>query len=198
LDLNDGMLAVARKITASPNIEWRGGSALDLPFADNMFDVVVCQQGLQFFPDRPLALREMWRVLRHGSRLAVACWRDSSHNPAYAAIEHALAVHVGAEHSKLPPFGLGDAGELRGLLDGAGFREIEVRAESKTVHWASIDLFVRASVAAAPTMLGSLAEQGDAVLGDIVARVETEVQPFREADGSIQVPVGNHIVTARS
>ena len=64
LDVNAGMLAVARLAVASPNVEWREASALELPFGNGSFDIVVCQQGLQFFPDRPLALRQMRRVLR--------------------------------------------------------------------------------------------------------------------------------------
>ena len=47
-------------------------------------------------------------------------------------------------------------------------------------------------------MLGSLAEQGDAVLSEIVAEVETEIQPFREADGEIRFPMGNNLLTARA
>ena len=64
LDLNEGMLAVARSvpITGAP-IEWREGSALSLPFENRSFDLVLCQLGVQFFPDRSLALREMKRVL---------------------------------------------------------------------------------------------------------------------------------------
>jgi ubiquinone/menaquinone biosynthesis C-methylase UbiE len=56
IDLNTAMLAVAR--AKSPSVEWVEGSALDLPFEPNSFDVVLCQLGLQFFPDRLLALKE--------------------------------------------------------------------------------------------------------------------------------------------
>ena len=58
------MLNAARKI---PDIDWHLGSATELPFADGSFEVVFCQQGLQFFPDRAAAMREMSRVL--------AAWR---------------------------------------------------------------------------------------------------------------------------
>src|SRR5215216_1405814 len=61
LDLNDGMLNVARELPLPPGltIEWRNGSVLALPFQDGAFDVVLCQQGLQFFPDRMRALHQM-------------------------------------------------------------------------------------------------------------------------------------------
>jgi ubiquinone/menaquinone biosynthesis C-methylase UbiE len=64
LDRNKAMLDVAR--TRSPGIKWIEGSALDLPFEASSFDIVACQLGLQFFPDRSLALQEMARVLRPG------------------------------------------------------------------------------------------------------------------------------------
>jgi ubiquinone/menaquinone biosynthesis C-methylase UbiE len=64
VDINPGMLAVAREnAPAASSIEWYEGSAEALPFADATFDVVLCQMGLQFFPDKPKALQEMRRVL---------------------------------------------------------------------------------------------------------------------------------------
>jgi len=79
IDLNPGMIAVARSLppTAGAAIEWHEASALALPFADSGFDVVLCQQGLQFFPDKALALREMRRVLRPGGRLALSVWNNA-------------------------------------------------------------------------------------------------------------------------
>jgi ubiquinone/menaquinone biosynthesis C-methylase UbiE len=61
LDLHAGRLAVARALPPAPGavVEWREGDALALPFAEAVFDLVCCQQGLQFFPDRRTALREM-------------------------------------------------------------------------------------------------------------------------------------------
>lgn len=73
LDLNSGMLAVARSLSSqdASGIEWREGSALAMPLPDAAFDLVLCQLELQFFPDRPLALREMRRALVPGGRLAL-------------------------------------------------------------------------------------------------------------------------------
>jgi len=56
-------LNVARNCSDGKNIEWKEGSAMSLPFPNESFDLVVCQQGLQFFPDRFKALREINRVL---------------------------------------------------------------------------------------------------------------------------------------
>ena len=85
IDLNSGMLGVARSVPPSgAPIEWHEGSALDLPFPAASFDVVLCQLGLQFFPDRPLALRQMARVLRTGGRAGaerVQCDRENPRGP---------------------------------------------------------------------------------------------------------------------
>ena len=74
LDLNPGMLSFAASITSpdpatSAPIIWREASATNMPLPDAAFDVVYCQLGLQFFPDRPAAMREMYRVLVPGGRL---------------------------------------------------------------------------------------------------------------------------------
>jgi SAM-dependent methyltransferase len=85
-DLNPGMLATARTVPwDGPAISWREASALDLPFDDETFDAVLCQQGLQFFPDPPAGIREMVRVLRTGGRLTVTVWAPLERNPFFAA-----------------------------------------------------------------------------------------------------------------
>src|SRR5262249_21040910 len=69
------MLAVARSV--APTIEWRQGDAALLPIdRDEAFDVVTCHQGLQFFPDKPAAVREMRRVLAARGRVAIATWQS--------------------------------------------------------------------------------------------------------------------------
>jgi SAM-dependent methyltransferase len=76
VDLNPGMIAVARSLPApiATPIEWLERSALDLRLPDASFDAVLCQQGLQFFPDKLVALGQMRRVLVHGGRLALSVW----------------------------------------------------------------------------------------------------------------------------
>src|SRR5690349_10875761 len=66
IDLNPGMLAVARSLKTTndaASVQWHEASADRLPLSDGSFDIAYCQLGLQFFADRPAALREMRRVL---------------------------------------------------------------------------------------------------------------------------------------
>src|SRR3954453_19089590 len=88
LDLNVRMLDVARSVSASEGlaIEWYEGSAFALPFADGSFDVVLCRQALQFFPDRPAALQKMHRTLTTNGQLAVSVFRSIDFRPEVAAL----------------------------------------------------------------------------------------------------------------
>ena len=85
LDLTPGMLAVARE-HAGEDIEFIEGDAQQLPFGDGEFDVVTCQQGLQFIPDRSAALAEIARVASGGGRVAIACWQGVDRQPGAAAL----------------------------------------------------------------------------------------------------------------
>ena len=75
-DLNANMLELAQELTPATKVpvEWRQGDLCNLPFADGQFDVVLCQQGLQFVPDKPAAFRELQRVLVPGGRLVFSVW----------------------------------------------------------------------------------------------------------------------------
>jgi len=195
LDVNPGMLAVARIAAASGNVEWLEGSVVEMPLPDAAFDAVVCQQGLQFFPDKPAALSEMRRVLRRDGRLALSCWRSVEHSPGYLVLEQALARRIGPEKAALPPFRFGDADAIRALLAGAGFREIKLRAEVKMARFQSAEHMVRALTGGAPTMLGALAEQGEGVLDAIVAEVAEATRLYVDDEGWA-TPAVSHIATA--
>lgn len=80
-----------------PSIEWRQGDATDLPLSDESFDVVCCQQALQFFYDPGAAVRQMRRVLAPGGCMAVSVWRPLEYQPAYAVLADALDDHIGDE-----------------------------------------------------------------------------------------------------
>lgn len=78
-------------------VAWHEGNATALLFPNASFDIVCCPQGLQFFPNRPAALREMFRVLNSGGRLALAVWRGLEHQPFYAALTEAVDRYVSPE-----------------------------------------------------------------------------------------------------
>lgn len=99
-DLNEAMFAYAlRRGVEGPGLEWRQADATKLPFGDGLFDVVVCQFGLMFFPDKVAGLREAYRVLKPGGRYVFNVWDALEHN-AIARITHAT---VGSFFPDNPP-----------------------------------------------------------------------------------------------
>jgi ubiquinone/menaquinone biosynthesis C-methylase UbiE len=198
LDVDPAMLAVGRTVVTHPNVAWLTAGALELPLDEGVFDLVFCQQGLQFFSDRLQTLREMRRVLRSGGRLGISCWRSAEDSPPYAAIERALRRRLGPERSALPRFALGDGGQLRRLIEDAGFREVKVHRRTTLVEWPSTDLFVRAIAAGAPTMMGALGEQNGTTLSMVAEEVEADIRAFLQESGVLSFPMGNHHVTARA
>ncbi len=94
LDLNEGMLEVAKAIgnLGVGGLAWVRGSALEMDISDASFDVVLCQQGLQFFPDQHKALSETHRVLRDGGRAWFSIWAEAG--PYQNAVSAAIATHV--------------------------------------------------------------------------------------------------------
>ena len=80
LDLNAGMLRVARSLPSLPGapVTWVEGSALAMPLPDGSFDVVLCQQGVQFFPDQRAGLQEFKRVLVPRGRVLFSVWEGET------------------------------------------------------------------------------------------------------------------------
>lgn len=116
VDLNPGMLSVARSVVSTDSLsgaplQWQEASADKLPFPDGSFDIVYCQLGLQFFADRAAALREMRRVLGAEGRLALMVWRGIHESPGFAMLAEALERHVGKAAATImrAPFGLSNA-----------------------------------------------------------------------------------------
>src|SRR5687768_5868388 len=101
-------------------------SATALPLPDASFDLVLCQQGLQYFPDRPAALREMRRVLVEDGRVALSIFCAS---PGHVALADVVAVHLGSEAATLirGALGLADRDELHALLISAEFRNVVIQ-----------------------------------------------------------------------
>ena len=131
-DLNQPMLDQAAKRQADDRrIEWRQVDALALPFPDASFDVVVCQFGTMFFPDKVAAFREARRVLRSDGRLIFNVWGKISDNEFADVITQALAENFPHDPPRFlarTPHGYCDAEQIRRELTAAGFSKISVDA----------------------------------------------------------------------
>lgn len=135
LDVNPGMLAVAR--TAAPPdtpMEWYEASAEAIPLPAETFDVVLCQLGLQFVPDKLGALREMRRVLADGGRLIITLTGPTM--GIFAKLAEEMGRHISAEAAGFvhDVFSLHDAAELQDMMNDAGLRHVAVQAKTTTLR----------------------------------------------------------------
>ncbi|WP_420597229.1 class I SAM-dependent methyltransferase [Deinococcus sp.] len=176
LDLNPAMLAVARESAApeAPQIDWRQGSAQALPFADAAFSAVLCQQGLQFFPDGVAALREMRRVLEPGGRAALLVSQAIESNPLYGQLNEVGRRLIGVP-IYAAPFSLGDPVRLEAMLTEAGFSEVSVTPQARTVRFPSAAQFIGGIVQGAAAALPALAAMNEEQRQHLSEQLQTDL-----------------------
>ncbi len=199
-DLNPGMLTVARTLPPPQGapIEWREGNVSAIPLPDATFDLVLCQQGLQFFPDRRAALREMRRVLGPTGRMALSVWRPMHHSPGFAALATALGRIIAPEAAAIMqgPFALGSADDLRTLITGAGFRDVVLRPSTKALRFPSPEEFVGRYVAATP-LAALVAKASDDAHAALIREVNAALKSSVDHQG-LAFPIEAHLVLARA
>jgi len=197
IDLNAGMLAVARTCAAETDvqIDWKQGDAAALPFADAAFDAVFCQQGLQFFPDKPRALREMHRVLAPGGMLALNVFGPPSRFN--TALAEALSKYVGVEVAKrsLAPYALADAAALRAVVNDVPFAKVEIRNVEQTRRVEPTQEWLLQYSAAMP-FAAAVAGMDAAVRAEMVREIAARLRDLWDHE-SFAVPIEVQLVYAQ-
>ncbi len=201
VDLNPNMIAVARAAAEREGvtIDWREGNAETLPFGDGEFDLVLCQQGLQFVPDRPQAVSEMRRVLVGDGRIGLALWRGLDQHPLFAAMNEVIHRHFGKPLLAIA-FSLGDTKEIRALLEGTGFRDIELEQRSMTARFPNPDRYAAMQVDVIAAAVPAAQQLDDAARADLLATVKDQMATVvREAthDKHVIIPMHAMLVRAR-
>lgn len=198
VDLNAGMISVARSLPVADGaaLDWLEASALAVPLPDASVDAVLCQQGLQFFPDKALALREMRRVARRGGRLALSVWSGIGFYN--SAVGEALGRFVGEDAAARFCASRNVPGrpELERLAAAAGWSEVNVGVSRLNIRLPSLDRFVPDHLAATP-VAGSVEAAGPGARMNIGASVAQAMQRFNDRDG-VTYPEEIHLVTARA
>jgi ubiquinone/menaquinone biosynthesis C-methylase UbiE len=136
IDLAQNLLALARakaRDRGLRSIEFRSGDMLELAVPDAEFDAVVCVFGICFAPDMPGAVRELWRVVRPGGRLAITTWGPNVFEPAATAFWNAVReVRPDLDRGFNPWDRISDPASVRALLRAGGADQAEVVAEAGT------------------------------------------------------------------
>lgn len=196
-DLNPPMLEQAARRVSSANVTFQQADALALPFDDGTFDLVVCQFGVMFFPDKVKGNAEARRVLRDGGKYLLVIWDRVDRNLATYTAGRAVADLFPGEAARFyerVPFRYHDVAQIEHDLLAAGFTDIELetlelRSRAVDARHAAIAL-----VQGTPMRADIEAIAPDA-LGQATDAAERALRQFEGPDG-FDAPMAAHIVTA--
>ena len=196
-DLNEPMLDQAERRLAAPNVRFQPADALDLPFDDASFDLVVCQFGVMFYPDKVRGNAEARRVLRDGGHYLLVVWDRVERNLATMAAGRAVAGLIPGEAGRFyerVPFRYHDRAVIEHDLRAAGFEQVgietvELRSRAVSARDAAIAL-----VQGTP-MRADIEELAPGQLQAATDAAERALRPYEGPDG-FDAPMSAHLVTA--
>jgi ubiquinone/menaquinone biosynthesis C-methylase UbiE len=197
-DLNADMLAIAKQRVSNPKVKWEVIDAQSLPFEDNCFDLIVCQFGIMFFPDKRKALKEAYRTLVLKGYLLFNSWDSLGHNPASAIIHEVMQEVLGKEAPDFfvkAPFSFYNPDLIKELLGEAGFQNINIEKVSKNSYAPSVETVVQGLLKGTP-VAAVLADKSTAAQEELVAR-STEKIAKKYGSENLVIPMQAIVVTAR-
>jgi ubiquinone/menaquinone biosynthesis C-methylase UbiE len=200
VDLSPSMLAVARATAAREGvaIEWREGSAEQLPFPESSFDLVLCQFALMFFANKAAALAEMRRVVTGNGRVLVSVWQCLDRHPFYQTLHNVIQQRLGMSALQ-DIFALGSADELRVLTLEAGYQRVEIEPTSMTARFPNPDEFLAGEIDVDTAAIPSMQHLDAQARQEIVAAITADMKsPLKEVthDNHVVIPFHAHIVSA--
>jgi ubiquinone/menaquinone biosynthesis C-methylase UbiE len=195
-DINPAMIEIAQRTVPrnQHSFEWIVAPAEQISTQDNQFDLVFCQQGLQFFPDKKAALKESHRVIKTGGRLIVTCWATIP--PFFQIVANVLEHHVGVDAAKIAvnPFIWNDAEQIQKLISDAGFNVSSPIPLPVTRNMSASFDAMKEEILATPNepVLRSLTEKK---LSVVVSEILDGVQKYKQGD-ELAMPQLAHLFSA--
>jgi SAM-dependent methyltransferase len=160
-DLNEAMLTHAKGKTGAPeNVEFHLADAQELHFDEDFFDLVVCQFGVTFFPDKDRAFAETRRVLKDSGRFLFNIWDSLDHNPLPRLVQEVLEDAIPDDPPAFTrmPFTYHRMDDVKALLEVNGFGELRFDVLPKVLRAESPEAAARGLVYGNPT-INELAER---------------------------------------
>lgn len=197
-DLNQPMLDRAAAVGTARPVTWRQADALQLPFDDASFDVVVCQFGVMFFPDKVAAAHQTRRVLRDGGQWWFSVWGTLAENPmARVANETINGFFVSDPPTFYQvPYGYSNASRISDDARRGGFARVAIETVDLEGQAPSAEYAATGLVLGSPAV-HAIRQRATAPPETIVQAVATSLA--REfGRGEIRFPMRAHVVTAHS
>lgn len=194
LDMNPGMLAVAEDL--APDLKWRQGTAEEIPFRDQSFDVVTCQLSLMLFEDEQAAIAEMRRVLKSDGRLVLTVFDSVDQIPVYERmidIYDAVSDEDVAEFLRAP-FSLSDTDDLRTLFSACGVTSPHVSTQELDASFPDVRTLVLADVKGWFPLAGI--ELDDGQVEEVVRTARSALEEYIGDEGRVTFGMPAHFVTS--
>lgn len=196
-DLNQPMLDLAAEVGTERPVEWRQADAMQLPFDDGMFDAVVCQFGVMFFPDKAKAFSEARRVLRPSGVLIFNVWDRIEHNEFAHTVTRALASMYPQDPPRFlarTPHGYFDPGVIEQDLRRGGFAAtVQVDTLAARSQAASARVPAIAYCQGTP-LRNEIEARGSSTLGEATEAAERAIREQFGA-GSVDGKIQAHVIT---
>jgi len=181
-DISEDMLKFAKAKRGNlPSVSYEVADALKLPFEDNRFDVVACQFGVMFFPDKKKGLQEMLRVCKPGGTVIFNVWDTLEHNPVIKLAGDIAASFFEADPPKFLqiPFGYNNIEEIIGLMQSVGLEKVSSEVVSATIDGNTSESIARGVITANP-MVTEIKARGTASPEIVVEKVKEAIEKGNE------------------
>jgi ubiquinone/menaquinone biosynthesis C-methylase UbiE len=198
-DLNPAMLEQAKSVGTSRAVEWRPADAMELPFPEAQFDLVVCQFGAMFFPDKPRAYAEARRVLRPGGAFLFNVWDRIEENEFADTVTTALAAVFPDDPPRFMariPHGYHDKAAIRNDLAQGGFRAAPQIVTVTETSAADSPRIPAVAYCQGTPLANEIQSRGPSRMEEATAAAERAIAR-RFGAGAIQGKIQAHVVTVR-
>ena len=200
IDLNAAMLDIAReKVSPSKNsISWVKAEAKELPFADGYFNLVYCQQGVQYFQNKADALREIHRVVDRQGALIATVWSSIQDCIGYKCLSDAVLRITGnnAKNSLYAPFSYPNPNAFKELAHNVGFETVSVQVVDNFACFPSIKEFVWHRIYGSPLVDDLLQNNIEDIINEIILELELTLKAYQGKDG-LSFPVKANYLIAK-
>jgi SAM-dependent methyltransferase len=201
-ELSAPLAARAKERSAGrANVSFVVGDAAKAPLDASSFDVLFSRFGVMFFPDPVAAFRHLRGALRPGGRVAFVCWRPVAENPWAKVPFDAVAEVLGRPEPEPPgapgPFSFGDRGRVTGVLEGAGFADVAMRAFDASNDFGAGKSLEEAAreIARLGPVARLLVDRSEGDVARAVAVIREAIPPYVR-DGAVRFPAAAWVVTA--